>query len=355
MVPTQAAAFHPANDPNTSHTCSGTSVARALEVATGGLWTGSYSTTRDDYTVDSILDENHSVSGPGGSLWSFWVNDAPPKAGICQQLLNPGDQIVFFPTGAVPPAVLGISAPSAVAGGTPFTAGVVAYPGTGGSPTPLAGATLKADGVSAVTTTGGQATLTLVTPGSYILTATAPGAVRVESLICVHDGDDGYCGTPVSPTPPAPAPVTSTGTVAPPVPCATNGADGLCGTVDTTPPIARLQIPEGRHYGHGKGPLRLIGTVSPDPSGIRVIRLRLTRQYHGRCQDYTAAAGLVTGSCAIDDAPWFTVGPPTPFSYLLRKRLPSGRYILDIQAVDGAGNVQAVQVPGRSRIVFRVE
>jgi hypothetical protein len=28
--------------------------------------------------------------------------------------------------------------------------------------------------------------------------------------------------------------------------------------------------------------------------------------------------------------------------------------VLDIQAIDGAGNVQATQVPGRSRIVFRV-
>jgi hypothetical protein len=367
VVTTQAAAFHPANDPAPSHTCSGTSAAHALEMATGGTWNGTYSSSSSDYTVNSILGEIHPTGPADASVWSFWVNDAPATLGICQQQLTDGDQILFFPecrgtaacsAGASAPSVLSLSAPTVVQSGTLFTAGVASFPNTGGTPTSLAGATISADGVTAVTGAGGQAAITLTAPGSYLLSATAPNAVRTESVICVHNGNDGNCGTPKSPASGSgagsTAPPTATNPISSPL-CATNGADGLCGTIDKTPPIARLQIPEGRHYGHGKGPRELNGTVAPDPSGIKLIRLRLTRRNDGNCQVYSAkSASLLDGPCSIDDAPWFTVGPPTPFSYLLKKHLPTGRYVLDVQASDGAGNHQTTQVPGRSRIVFRV-
>jgi hypothetical protein len=364
VVTTQAAAFHPANDPVAAHTCPGTSAGRALELATGGTWAGTYSTTFGDYDVNSIIGELHPVSPTDGTFWSFWVDNAPAVVGICQQQLNPGDQILFFPdcfgptcpAGYVSPAVLGLTAPAIVQAGTPFSATVVSYPNAGGTPTTLIGANVAGDGASAQTGAGGQATLTLTTPGSYLLTATAANSVRTETVVCVHNANDGNCGTPIgSGSPPPTTPTTPPQVNPAPAPCSTNGADGLCGTLDTTAPIARLQIPEGRHYGHGKGPRELNGTVSADPSGIRTIRLRLTRLNHGACQVYSSRkAKLVDGPCAIADAPWFTVGPPTPFSYLLKSHLPAGRYVLDIQAIDGAGNVQATQVPGRSRIVFRV-
>jgi hypothetical protein len=367
-VTTQAAAFHPANDPVTGHTCPGTSAARALELATGATWSGTYFSSFGDYEVNSILGELHPVSPTDGSFWSFWIDNAPANLGICQQQLNPGDQILFFPdcfgptcpAGYVPPSVLALAAPTVVQSGAAFTAGVLAYPNAGGTPTALVGATVAGDGVSAVTGAGGQATLTLSTPGSYLLSATAANSVRTESVICVHNGNDGNCGTSHSTGGSSTGPVvgqTPPATGSKPAPaCATNGADGLCGTLDKTAPIARLQIPEGRHYRHGRGPRELNGSVGADPSGIKTIRLRLTRQSHGVCQVYSATrATLVDGSCKIEDAAWFTVGPPSPFSYLLKKPLPAGRYVLDVQAVDGAGNVQPTQVAGRSRIVFRVE
>jgi hypothetical protein len=365
-VATQAAAFHPTNDPTAGHTCPGTSAARALELATGSTWSGTFFASFGDYEVNSILGELHPTSPTDGSFWNFWVDNAPAQVGICQQQLNPGDQILFFPdcfgptcpAGFVSPAVLALSAPTVVQGGTPFTASVVAYPNAGGAPKALVGASVSGDGVIGATGAGGQTTLTLTTPGSYLLSASATGSVRTENLICVHNGNDGNCGTPVSHPPPGsttgPAPTGASPTA--PAACVTNGRDGRCGTVDKTPPIARLQIPEGRHYRHGRGPRLLSGTVAADPSGIGTIRLRLTRQNHGVCQVYGVhKASLVDGSCHIEDAPWFVAGTSSPFSYLLKKPLPAGRYVLDVQAVDGAGNFQTTQVPGRSRIVFRVE
>jgi len=369
VVTTDAAAFHPANDAVAGHTCPGTSAARALELATGGTWSGTYFTSFGDYEVDSILGEAHPAGATDGSYWAFWVNNAAAQVGICQQQLNPGDQVLFFPdcfgtcpAGFVSPAVLGISAPTVVQSGTPFTASVVSYPNAGGPPKALVGATITGGGASVATGVGGAATVTLDNPGSYLLAATAANSVRVESAICVHNGNDGNCGTTkAKPGAPATTPPVG-GTTTPGAPgtttpagCVTNGSDGLCGTLDVTAPIARLQIPEGRHYGHGKGPRTLKGTVAADSSGVRSIRLRLTRQYRGACEVFSPQkTTLVDGSCRIEVAPWFKVGPPSPFSYLLRKRLPAGRYVLDVEATDNAGNVQAKQVPGRSRIVFRV-
>jgi len=368
-VTTQAAAFHPANDPTAAHTCPGTSAARALELATGGTWSGTFFSSFGDYEVNSILGELHPTGPTDGSFWNFWVDNSPAEVGICQQQLNPGDQILFFPdcfgptcpAGFVSPAVLGISAPSVVQSGTAFTAAVVSYPNAGGAATALVGASITGGGASATTGAGGQATLTLRTPGSYVLSATAANSVRAESVICVHNGNDGNCGTPHSGggSTTGPVPGSTPGVTPPGVSplCATNGHDGLCGTLDKTAPIARLQIPEGRHYHHGRGPRQLNGTVGFDPSGIGAIRLRLVRRNQGACEVYSPTkAKLVNGStCTIDDTPWFTVGKASPFSYLLKKPLPQGRYVLDVQAVDGAGNVQATQVAGRSRIVFRVE
>jgi hypothetical protein len=368
-VTTQAAAFHPANDPTASHTCPGTSAARALELATGGTWSGTYFSSFGDYEVDSILGELHPNSPTDGGYWSFWVDNAPASVGVCQQQLNPGDQILFFPdcfgtsgcpAGYVSPAVLALSAPTTVQSGTAFTASVVSYPNAGGAGKALVGANVSGDGVNAATGAGGVATMTLTAPGAYLLTATAANSVRTESVICVHNGNDGNCGTPKAPgstTPVAPTTPPNPGLVACAVGASTTAVAGCppLPAPDRTAPIARLQIPEGRHYGHGKGPRELNGTVSADPSGIKSIRLRLMRRNKGVCQVYSASrASLVAGRCSIADAPWFTVGPPTPFSYLLKTRLPAGRYVLDVQATDGAGNVQPTQVPGRSEIVFRV-
>ncbi len=368
-VLTEAGAFHPANDPVAARTCPGTSAARALELATGSIWSGTYFTSFGDYQVDSILGEAHPTGPSDGSYWAFWVDNAPAQVGICQQQLDPGDQILFFPdcfgscpAGFVSPDVLAVNAPAAVQSGTPFTAGVVSYPNAGGPPKTLVGAAITGGGASAVTGAGGLASVTLNTPGSYLLTASAPGAVRAETTVCVHNANDGNCGTTKgapgaggtppaggagTPTPGAPGATTPAG-------CVTNGSDGRCGTLDRTAPVGRLQIPEGRHYAHGRGPRTLDGTVAADPSGLRTIRLRLTRLEHGRCQVFSPKkAALVDGTCKIDRAPWFAVGPPSPFSYLLKQRLPAGRYVLDVEATDNAGNVDR-QVAGRSRIVFRV-
>lgn len=47
------------------------------------------------------------------------------------------------------------------------------------------------------------------------------------------------------------------------------------------------------------------------------------------------------------------IGPTDGSYYLLKQRLPAGRYVLDAEATGNAGNVDR-QVAGRSWIVFRV-
>ena len=206
-VPLQAAAFHPSADPVASHTCSGASAARALETATGGAWNGAYFTSFGDYEVNSILGELHPVSPADGSYWSFWVNNASANVGICQQQLDPGDQILFFPdcfgtcpAGFVSPDVLALSAPTVVQSGTPFTAGVVSYPNAGGRPE---GPRRREHRRRRRERRDGRRRAGHAhAEHARVLSPDArapPNSVRTESVICVHNGNDGNCGTPDSP------------------------------------------------------------------------------------------------------------------------------------------------------------
>jgi len=66
----------------------------------------------------------------------------------------------------------------------------------------------------------------------------------------------------------------------------------------------------------------------------------------GRALDVFARARCGT-------APFFGVATSRSFSYLLPASLPPGRYVLDVEASDAAGN-QTTLARGSSRIVFYV-
>jgi len=51
---------------------------------------------------------------------------------------------------------------------------------------------------------------------------------------------------------------------------------------------------------------------------------------------------------------FFDVADTTSFSYLLPARLPAGRYVYDIEAVDDAGHVTKL-ADGVSHVVFYVK
>ena len=59
--------------------------------------------------------------------------------------------------------------------------------------------------------------------------------------------------------------------------------------------------------------------------------------------------------CGAARGRWFTVGDRAQWSYLLPARLGRGRYVLDIEVTDRAGNADDARCSaGRNRVVFFV-
>lgn len=319
------------------HDCTGTSVAGALEQATGGNWGGNYSDGLG-YSVERILGESHVFPEP--DYFSLWINNRGSSVGVCGAELQQGDEVLLFVDRCVfnmvtfacedPPVLpLGLIAPSRVAPGTPFQVTVVEY-ATNGRPSPTAGAAIAGGDTVATTDAAGNATIVIGTAGEHTLRATKAKRARSAS-------------EPV---------------------CATTGDDGKCATVarDRTPPVATLTgIVDNKRYARKKAPRRLRAKVT-DPSGLLDVKLRLTRNAGGgRCTYFSGTSErfrpgrLIDGTrCGATRGHWFTVGDRAEVDYLLPKRLPRGRYVLDVNAIDKAYNRDDKRKRGRNRIVFHV-
>ena len=82
--------------------------------------------------------------------------------------------------------------------------------------------------------------------------------------------------------------------------------------------------------------------MSADPSGIKSVRLAITRRKGDRC--WTFAGGrerFVRHRCGGWKS--FKIGDRADWSYLLPERLGSGRYTIRVVAIDKAGNDGATQ------------
>ena len=332
--------------------CSGTSAAGALELATNGNWEGNWSSKYSDYEVISIDGKSFPFEegAPANYYWSFWHDNQYAEVGVCEVTPETGDQILFVPScygsgcpgGEEIPAILGIATPSTAEVGTPLAVTVSRY-NAKGEPSPMGGAMIGAGAVSAKTNAQGQAQLTFPAKGTYTLRATGaageePEAIPGEAIVCVHSGDDGNCGTT------APTGVPLALTVVPQVPTYT-GPYALVAAI--------TGIREGRHYPRASAPRLLSGTVSAH-SSVTSISLRLQRSYRGRCWSYDGTRDrLARARCGQGSFFQVASGGDT-FSYLLPSRLPAGRYVLDIEATDAAGNRTAL-ARGSSRVIFYVE
>ncbi len=297
--------------------------------------------------TSTILGETHSFAH--NDYWAEWVSNRF-GGGLCSDRLSAGDELLmlvdtsdssFNPT--VFPLVL-TGVPDRPAPGQPFTVGVTEYrtsgaPGTS-TPAPADGVTISGGGASAVTGADGRATLTLPQSGPAALRAVRGGARSTVAQTCATDGADGACGTA---TPPA---------------CATTGDDGLCGTRDRRAPRAKItSVRERQRFARGRGPRTLAGIVTPDPSGIARVRLRLTRTAaHRRCSTFDARSERFAAlkRCGAARGRWFDAGTREKWSYLLPVRLPAGRYVLDVRASDRAGNADTLLQRTRTRVVFTV-
>ena len=334
--------------------CDGTTIVGALEAATAGDWAGSM------YTVDVIKGEAHPF-GPGGS-WSFYLNGHFVNDPGCTAAVKDGDKLVFFWSGAyasagyeepvlldapatlVPGQAAGVTVreTSTYFGPTGFDPGVTTI-------TPSSGATVAGGSVAATTGADGTAQVT-VPGGPYTLVATKGNRAPARIAGCATTGSDGFCGTTKSATP-------TTTTVTPGAPCVTRGDDGLCGSPDKRAANgAFTSVSEGKKYKKGQGPRELKGHIADEPAGLADVRVRLTRNDGGRCARYDGKQErfVALKKCGAAGGTYFSVGPKQDFSYLLPSKLGRGRYVMDLQVVDNAGNKTAALARGTSRVVFTV-
>ena len=342
------------------HSCPGNTAIGAIEAATAGNWSGSYAF--GSYTVETLLGESHAFGS--GAYWSIYLNNRYQNVGACQIVVADGDEVLVFASddpftegvaGYEEPVV--ITPPEQIVPGQPFSVlvreAVTTFdPNTFEGTTELVlaeGATVTAGDASAQTGADGRATLTVAAAGPVEIKATKGNRAPDRVNACATDGNDGFCGTakPGEPAPPAPVPP----------PCITKGDDGFCGTADRRAAHAVIQgIAEQQHFAAGNGPRELRGIVEADASGVRDVRLRLTRRRDGRCTtfDERTQGFARMRRCGAARGRWFSAGARAVWSYLLPAALGRGRYVLDVEFVDGAGNRDSALARGRNRIVFHV-
>jgi hypothetical protein len=326
--------------------CSGTSMGGALQLATGGRWGGRVDPTFGQ-SVETVLGVTHPISAPlDGKFWSLYLNDTALGTNVCGAELQAGDEVLVYEacagatTGCIAGEPLDLKAPAVVRTGVPFSVSVAEVmtnqdPPFDTSKAPSAGATVTGGGATATTNAAGAASLTLNAHGPVTLTATKDVRVRESVTVCVTDGADGACGS-----------------------AAAKGAQGVAGATaiaDRTAPRARLLSPRSGHvYRFSRFSPRLIHiAVAESGSGIRTVKLRLTRRVGKRCFSYSGRRERFIGA-KCGRGFFFTIGDRQDFTYLLPRRLPRGHYVLDVNAIDKAFNRDSVGVRGRNRSVFDV-
>jgi hypothetical protein len=169
-----------------------------------------------------------------------------------------------------------------------------------------------------------------------VLRVTAPGSVRTETAICLHKGDDGNCGT-----------------ASPSGPTASGGVAGFKSAyAGPYAVVARAAgILDGHVYSRAHAPRILAGNVLAHTT-IASVGLELRREFKGRCYAYNGTSEVfLRAGCG--QGSFFKVSTAPSFSYLLPTALARGRYVLDLEATDTAGN-HTTLARGTSRIVFYV-
>ncbi|MGC2373302.1 MAG: DUF4430 domain-containing protein [Solirubrobacteraceae bacterium] len=335
-------------DDNSADSCSGTSALGALELATAGNWSGPWEAKFNQYSIASIAGETHEFEegAPANYFWSFWLNNKFSEVGACEAELQPGDQVLFFPScfgSACPtpePTPLAIEAPASANTGETVTVTVKQY-NASGEASPAVGADVGGGGTGAIADAQGHATLKFFGDATYTLRASAgaerPPGIRTEATICVHEGNDGTCGTPLVNKGDLPAPP---GSSVPHVtePSALRAAAG--GARD------------GHVYSRRKAPRVLSGKVT-SKSSVTSISIRLRRSYRHRCWAYNGALERFVKARCGRGAFFKVRSGGSSFSYLLPSRLARGRYVFDIEASDTAGEHTALH-RGTSSVVFYV-
>ncbi len=285
-----------------------------------------------------IAGDSVAFDAATGEFLAEYKNGQLASFGSCGDQIATGDKVLYaYATGSE--QLLELSGPATVAPGVPATFKVTdAVTAAAVAGATVAGQTTGADG---------SARVTLAAAGPATLKASRSGAIRSNGVaVCATTGSDGACGTVVPVVAPPAAPP----------PCATNGRDGRCGTRDLTAPSARVRgIAEGQRFARGKGPRELTVIAAGEPSGLHAVKLRLTRNDRGRCSTFSGKTERFRHvKCGAQNGFWFGIGDRAETSYLLPSRLPPGRYVLDVNAIDRSFNRDDTRRRGANRIVFHV-
>ncbi len=159
--------------------CPADSAAGALNVATHGAWSGSWSSKYDDYLITKILGD---AERGRKAYWEILANNVAASTGACAIKLHPGEGLLF----AVMP-LRGTGYPLVIRAPRSATVGAamkitVDYVNGKGASVPLAGARVSAPhATSKRTNAKGVATLRPRHAGNVILRARKPGYVRAAA------------------------------------------------------------------------------------------------------------------------------------------------------------------------------
>jgi hypothetical protein len=279
---------------------------------------------------------------PEFSSWGFAVNETTSAVGGCQIALVPGSEVLWAYNYFNLPHRLRLSGPASVGVGMPLTVhitdGQTGEPLSGASIGQLVSGVTTAIPSSSTTDASGNATVTLAHTGVSTLKATRAESVRSNGLtVCVHNGNDGNCGTTLTSS----GGSTKSTTPGPPQ---TTIAD-----------VARIEgVKNGHVYSRRHAPRVLAGIVKVAAGGtLRQVRIRLERRHRGNCWDFSGSRVRFVRARKCGSASFFSVGGSESFSYLLPARLPKGSYTYDIEAINSTGQATKL-VSGVSHVVFQV-
>lgn len=296
----------------------GAAIAEASQrtpFVTSGQWFDSLGSP----SFSEIAGESVDYDPGTGRFLIEYKNAQAASVGSCGDPIGSGDDVLFA-YGDGSEQLLKLTGPASAQPGETATVKVAdASSGAAVAGAAVGGSVSGADGNAVVGPFSQR--------GSQDLKATNSGAIRSNRLrVCVSDGHDGACGS----TPPgSPAPA--------------------AGGRDSVAPSARIALRNGATFSRRRAPRLLRGSVAPDPSGLRVVKLRLTRRDGGRCAYFSGRLESWRGT-RCGRSFWFGIGDRADWSYLLPARLPRGAYVLEAKAIDGAFNRGA---PTRVRFEVR--
>lgn len=337
------------NGANGGFGAAGTPTTALYDAATanGLAFNAEWSKSLEDFEITQVGGDIANA-GNNEEYWGYAVNYTTAGVGGCQFQLAPGSEVLWAYNYFNLSHLLSLAGPTSANVGSPITVHVV----DGQTGAPIAGAAIGEDvaGVtttipgSSVTNAEGNATVTLAHTGTVKLKATQAESVRSNAIsVCVHNGNDGTCGT---------QPILYA--------CATSAGVPSCGgpLVVAPPPFADTPVAGGVKAGHvyhrHKGPRILSGLVQVPAGGtLRDVRISLQRRTGKRCFAFDGITEtFVRDRCGATR--FFSVGGSESFSYLLPSSLPKGRYVYDIEAINDAGDATKL-VSGASHVVFYVK